>query len=341
MKYVPKLGRIRNKPPKRSRTEEHAYTTSDTYTTDVIFGYRDPPSLIFRTGTGANTGYWSPTYSVPWDSNADLSLLGKLREKVAGSDFNAGIFLGEGREALFLITDSANRIYRSFAAAKKGNLLKAQRILLAGKPYEKLGRKTVASNWLELQYGWLPLLKDAESGAQFLAHQFSVPLQHTVKVSVRKTGTMTNGYSFATLLDAKAFRSKQIRAILKEKDVIALSGLTDPLSVAWELLPYSFVLDWFIPIGNYLSARGLSQSLSGTFVTTDKTLVQCGGFAFKRPSVTTVTDGRESRLSFKRIDFSRSISTTLSVPRPSVKPLSKVASWQHCANAVALLQNLK
>lgn len=30
-------------------------------------------------------------------------------------------------------------------------------------------------------------------------------------------------------------------------------GLTNPLDVAWEVLPFSFVVDWFIPIGNWLN----------------------------------------------------------------------------------------
>lgn len=30
-------------------------------------------------------------------------------------------------------------------------------------------------------------------------------------------------------------------------------GLTNPLEVTWELLPFSFVADWFLPIGDYVS----------------------------------------------------------------------------------------
>lgn len=31
-------------------------------------------------------------------------------------------------------------------------------------------------------------------------------------------------------------------------------GLLNPLEVIWELVPLSFVADWFLPIGDYLSA---------------------------------------------------------------------------------------
>lgn len=30
-------------------------------------------------------------------------------------------------------------------------------------------------------------------------------------------------------------------------------SLTNPLEVAWELVPFSFVVDWMLPIGDYLS----------------------------------------------------------------------------------------
>jgi hypothetical protein len=31
-------------------------------------------------------------------------------------------------------------------------------------------------------------------------------------------------------------------------------GLTNPLEVAWEVVPFSFVVDWFYPVGDYLSS---------------------------------------------------------------------------------------
>jgi hypothetical protein len=31
-------------------------------------------------------------------------------------------------------------------------------------------------------------------------------------------------------------------------------GITNPALVAWELLPWSFVVDWFLPIGNFISS---------------------------------------------------------------------------------------
>lgn len=342
--YKPRFVRLRNRPPKRARTEEHAYTMSHTSQDDLMFSYRNPPPFSggWRTGTGKNTGMFAPVFTNRWNSNHDIALLGKLREAVAGSDFNAGVFLGEGREALSMITNAATRIAKALRAVKKGNFPQAAEFLTKGTTRHLGSRKVIANNWLELQYGWLPLLKDAEGGAQFLAHHMSVPLQHVVKVSVKAGGSVSNSWSHATIDKSHVYQRKRIKCILKEKDVIALSGLTDPLSVAWELVPYSFVVDWFIPIGNYLAARGLSQSLSGTFVTSTKFYRKAEGFTIMPGSAKWwEVDGRQKSQKLEIISFERSISTTLAVPQPSVKSLAQIFSWKRAANAIALLSQLK
>ena len=57
-------------------------------------------------------------------------------------------------------------------------------------------------------------------------------------------------------------------------EFIANTGLLNPLSVAWELVPYSFVADWFLPVGSYLN--NLDYDLGLRFLKgwiTTKTLV--------------------------------------------------------------------
>lgn len=343
-----------NRLPKRAYDEVHPYHTDYIIKRDNLITWSadaDNTPWLDNSGTGttATIGAAVSTDNVSggWTSNDDLALLGKLREKVAGSDFNAGVFLGEGREALKMIAQNATKIYKAYKAARKGNFASAA-YHLTGDP--KSLRKGVANNWLELQYGWLPLLKDVKGGAEFLSHHFTTPPVFRVAVT-KKVESLSpcipgNPTAYEYVLNKKVCRGR-ILAILKEKDVVALSGLQDPLSVAWELLPYSFVIDWFIPIGNYLQARGLAQALTGTFVTTRTNRVEAGvvrGKIWKDPNppyATTTWKIVGSNYYFMRVIQDRTISTTLPVPLPSVKPLSKVASWQHAANAVALLSQLK
>jgi hypothetical protein len=46
-------------------------------------------------------------------------------------------------------------------------------------------------------------------------------------------------------------------------------GLTNPAILAWELIPFSFVADWFIPIGSWLEAQTalLGITLSDSSIT--------------------------------------------------------------------------
>jgi hypothetical protein len=39
-------------------------------------------------------------------------------------------------------------------------------------------------------------------------------------------------------------------------------GFDNPISLAWEILPYSFVLDWFLPIGDFLDGLNRWKGLS-------------------------------------------------------------------------------
>lgn len=201
--------------------------------------------------------------------------------------------------------------------------------------------KQFASWWLEISYGWMPLLKDAEEGAQFLAHQLNVPLQTTFRTSVRKEDNqvrVTNWQGYGGLYTAtcKATRThrRSLIAKISEKDSIPkLLGLTSLESVAWELTPWSFVVDWFIPIGDWLTARGHAQGLKGTFITSDKQM----GVANTPTGDFTLNQYTWTSPCYRHIVFNRTISFVLGVPMPTLKPLAKAASWRHCANAVALL----
>lgn len=128
----------------------------------------------------------------------------------------------------------------------------------------------------------------------------------------------------------KSHQRNYIARIEEAGTIPQLLGLTNPELVAWELVPYSFVADWFIPLGDWMAARALVQRLKGTFIISDKRI----GRAL---SPTSAYFTAQPRGNYCKVGFSRTVSSTLKVPKPHFKPLGKVASWQHCANAVGLL----
>lgn len=298
----------------------------------------------------------------PFGDNDQLKLVSKLVDRIKGGDFNLAVFLAEGHEALEMIAKNVTQIAKAIRAVRRGNLPGAVRALFselgrvtprrfskseAWKRERHLTAQEASSRWLELQYGWLPLLDDVKSGAEFLSDQ--VNTVHTLRVRARIfradplfTAGSPGHWAFES---ASSVRYRTIVAYLSEdpRNFYTLSGLADPELVAWEKLPFSFVADWFIPIGTFLEARAWTNRMVGTFVTTDKIVQSHKGLA-----PLTVFDPGPNRAEWKvlygagndtyrRVALTRTISTTLNAPLPSFKPLGKAATWKHCANAVALL----
>lgn len=345
-RYIVKK-RVRVKGPRRSTTVDHPYTCSWVNFYDPLFSWGFSPTSLTLKGTMFSCFGGVSVDGSTWTANDDLALLGKLREKVAGSSFQAGVFLAEGKQACAMIGDAAVRIATAYSAARKGNFSKASRILTQGRTgVGKDGvnrivnmrsddrltrRKTAANNWLELQYGWLPLLQDAYEGAQFLAQHLEAPLVHKFRVRYGRPCFPKVG---TTVLGTKEGRiSGQIIAKLTEKQAVLMNDLKDPASIAWELMPYSFVVDWFVPIGSYLASRSLAQALTGNFVKTITLKYRVGNCS----AFGSGYYGSSASFKYEAGTVTRTVSTSLSIPLPESKGLEKAASWRHCVNAVSLL----
>lgn len=202
--------------------------------------------------------------------------------------------------------------------------------LKTGKTSE-LSLDDISKMWLEIQYGWKPLIGDCYESMKSLAVICDKPRKSRFSVS--------QSVSFQeNILDPTAFStyrtvtiSRRIIAELDENLSTPRSlGLYNPAAVAWELVPFSFVADWFIPIGSYLDSLGVIPFLSGRFLTTERTRIigKSIGFPPTYPGALT---------NCKSVGISRTTSVSLSVPRPEFKSWSASLSPGHLKNAVALL----
>jgi len=355
-KVLPELRyrkRLWNNEPSRVRRRqlgEHNYSLVSRHSVDgylaFVYGINPYVSEFVVSSMGAEDN------TLQWTSNDQIALVNKLRNKIAGSDFNAGVAIAEAPMALAMIGDSAKRIAGALTSLKRGNIFTAWNYLVKGRDVKKgikiPSKMDVSSAWLQMQYGWKPLLDDVVGCAQFLAHNYDSPRQYVVKASRYAGGirehldeVLVSSYPFSVNLYLTRYtsRSRQIRALITDVNVRTLSGLTDPAAIAWEITPYSFVADWFVPIGSYLDALRLARSVTATYVTTERIKLVSAS-----PHVTTPSNSSDyhwvdkaSGLRVSRINFSRTISSSLDVPLPSVKPICKIASLGHAYNAVALL----
>lgn len=346
----------------RSVLGEHDYSMTSVRSTSDIYTRRFPCEAgtlnhPFRTETYSSDGFVRSSATQRWTPNDDIALYGALREAIQGDDFNLGVTLGEGRESLQTIADGATRIAKSLRALKKGRATQAWNHLVVGRPktgsvtYYKDGkplpriprvkdipvkevtRDWVAGSWLQFQYGWRPLIQDVHSAARHLAHMLNSPRNKTYRVTKRvKAIDMQPYISIYYPSTFESYTRKSIVARVRTVDEVGLLGLKDPASVAWELVPYSFVVDWFIPIGNYLSAKELSRRIAGTFIISTKVYTKRVGLR-----QTDQIRGGEGT-SCEYVTLNRTIHSSLpSVNLPTVTSYDKIATWTHAASAISLI----
>jgi hypothetical protein len=187
----------------------------------------------------------------------------KVQNAIRGGDFNVGQTLGEMPETLRFIADTFSDLLH-LAKLTRGRKWKeiGQTIGILPESFDKSG--TFARNWLALQYGWKPMLNDIYSAAMTISEgiQKDPPLS-IVRIS-RDTDFGVGGlpfYSHKSGITNPASKFNRgiemgVTFTVANPSLYDLTklGLTNPLSTAWEILPLSFVIDWFIPIGNFLTA---------------------------------------------------------------------------------------
>jgi hypothetical protein len=124
--------------------------------------------------------------------------------------------------------------------------------------------------WLEYSYGWKPLVEDIYRAVNVMQQPFPHKVIRGKAQGRFETVVPThNNYAWTDTT-----YKWHLRLLLQLKVSVSSwfawkaneLGLTNPLSVAWEVVPFSFVVDWFLPIGKYLQSLtdfvGLNQEES-------------------------------------------------------------------------------
>lgn len=132
------------------------------------------------------------------------------------------------------------------------------------KPSEQ--SRWMSEKWLEYRYGWTPLLGSAyDAMDNFFKSRYAQERVERARVTQTTLSTSRSGStwnfsasyngSFGSPIDVWDFKSERCEIeLVFRSDLSWLADYTslNPGVIAWELVPFSFVADWFINVGGYL-----------------------------------------------------------------------------------------
>lgn len=216
------------------------------------------------------------------DAIAQAKLLSTLSE--ARTQWQFAVTLGEARETASHMASTARRLAHGFFAFKKGKIRESYRIL-AGR-YERVPVRhqqnfralqkrakskswvdDVSNGWMEYSYAWRPLLYDIDSAAKYLAQKhvgqdytlYRASRAHRARIQSQWLQPVSPGSQPQRRFirnDAAHVRYTYLLHPdwIRKPSTLNELGFTDPASIVWELLPLSFVVDWFVNVGQVLQS---------------------------------------------------------------------------------------
>lgn len=185
----------------------------------------------------------------------------KAIDQVRNNDWSAGQSLAEMRETIAGVANLVNGLL---------NMLRVRGI----PPALKFGgrrvdqAKAAASGYLTIQYGIMPVINDIYQLLSLLSEgigsgdfvnvrgiamdtSYSGPTYGYLSYERTAVGTFTRGVEVGLTYRLTNPAAYQLWRY----------GLTDPLTLAWELVPLSFVVDWFLNVKGFISGLSVIDGL--------------------------------------------------------------------------------
>nr|QTH80064.1 MAG: maturation protein [Ulae virus] len=272
-----------------------------------------------------------------------LDAFSDLTAKVA----NVADLIRTRKQTADMVVNRLSSLVQFARDLRKGNIKSASSRVgssLHLRPKTRRG-EPVGARWLEYSYGWKPLVQDIYNildkgfGPILLEGKGYASSNETTRFS-KSFGSPSNFYgqeSYTGGLVCSRSVKVKLKATAEASAISGISawGLDNPALLAWEAIPYSFVIDWFLPVGNYLSAAtniGYKPRIYQASITEKYTVTMNGYVGYKNNRYKTYGDGAFHSSFQKQIRRSTNIPT---VPLPSFKNPISVST--RIANQLGLL----
>jgi len=232
--------------------------------------YRRPPNTLpgFEVWTAcqvdANINAWAaftPNYA---------GVESRLRAKIKDMNVNLAQSVAEYRQASKMFAGLAGDIYSTFRSFRFGwKFADFVRILQRPKSKQELA---IANRWLQYQYGLKPLMNDLYGVSDALAKGIRDGMYLHVRSGVGdgfSSDVKTSDQNrLVTRVNARINGVARYKISDPTMKQVSQFGITNPLLLAWELIPYSFVVDWLFPVGRFLSSLDALNGISDLRVQT-------------------------------------------------------------------------
>lgn len=231
-------------------SEWYAYTMTNTY------GDYKP----------GNTWLMPFTYLSSYDkATAENKAASKLAAEISDK---ANILLNvvERKQSMAMIEKRALQLVKFGRHLRKFEFRKAAQTLGIKQPKGASRSKQFADNWLEFHFGWSPLIGDIHTAGEILQKPLgAVKARGRGRVNVHD---VSGNYpvhppaqnSYYEFVDAiyRVQTGCTVKSVNSDLWLMNQMGFVNPAVIAWEAIPFSFVVDWFTGFGAYL------EGLTGT-----------------------------------------------------------------------------
>lgn len=253
--------------------------------------------------------------------------------KLTGDRATFGESLVETRTTLDMIRNRIRLLWAFGRALRNGKLDEAARLLKfdpGSTAKEKLKKMSadnrIASGYLEFMFGILPVVNDIENGLKIYAEGLATRGQKIEsrsgghRSSKRRENWQQSSHGLRTGKASVKGRVTNERA----RNLNSQGLLNVPLEV-WNALPFSFVFDWFVPVGTLLGAMSGSAGLAA-----DYSQVSVRTAEWRKRQSTGSTDIYSRQITVTRFQ------PIIGLPSVSVLASSAAGSWGQVVSMAAL-----
>ncbi len=333
-------------------TDRRLTTAAQTFQHGFTF-YPAGWTIVYTNGSGYVVGH--PPFETAPSSLRGRAINGALA-KLLDQNVNLSVAFGEVDETARFIGNNIGRITDLYRDLKRGG----RGVWDYVKNFRSNPRDTRISQipkaWLEVQYAAKPLLNEALGAAASLEKAYGTgdSFSVTVRASPKEDSRTTRASpEFCNLLGVMPLVC-DVETVHRGECVLsyamgnpftqALSslGLANPLSTAYELSRFSFVLDWALPLGDWLSALGADTGwdfLQGSYTYTQRLNYTGQNYSAVFPPYTNPGGGDLSLIQSRNFAMAREV--FYSSPSPVYPELrNPLSSAYRVGSALALLHEV-